>query len=132
MGVYTKVFGAGLLVALHYWYSSFLTMFIKNIIFHFSLCNLVPPTIMPFQFGGDSLEAGQMGQLNCIVLSGDTPLHFTWSFHGKASTTNKQTGVSTMKLGERSSMLMIESVSSEHSGTFCSKRSRQFVIFCRT
>lgn len=73
---------------------------------------------MPFQFGGDSLEAGQMGQLNCIVLAGDTPLHFTWSFHGKDSTTSKQTGVSTMKLGERSSMLMIDSVTSEHAGTY--------------
>ncbi|ODN02698.1 Hemicentin-1 [Orchesella cincta] len=78
----------------------------------------IPPSIMPFQFGGDSLEAGQMGQLNCIVISGDTPLHFTWSFHGKDSSTSKQSGVSTMKLGERSSMLMIDAVNSDHAGTY--------------
>lgn len=78
---------------------------------------------MPFQFGAESLEEGQMGQLNCIVSTGETPLIITWSFHGKQSSTKSQKGVSTMKVGERSSLLIIDSVNSEHSGTYtCNAR----------
>lgn len=78
----------------------------------------VPPTILPFTFGNDAVEAGQMGQLSCVVISGDSPLQITWSFHGHGSTTRAQKGVSTLKVGERSSLLVIDSITSEHSGTY--------------
>lgn len=78
---------------------------------------------MPFAFGSDTIEAGEMAQLQCIVSSGDAPIHITWSFHSKDSSTRKQTGVSTMKVGERSSLLIIDSVTSEHVGTYtCSAK----------
>jgi hypothetical protein len=59
-----------------------------------------------------------MVQLNCIVSSGDSPLQITWTFHGVDTAKLKQTGVTTMKVGERSSLLIIDSVSSEHVGTY--------------
>lgn len=76
------------------------------------------PNILPFTFGNDAVQAGDMGQLQCIVSSGDAPLHITWSFHGKDSSTNKQKGVSTVKFGERSSLLVIDRLTSEHSGIY--------------
>lgn len=78
----------------------------------------VPPNIVPFTFGSDTIEAGEMAQLQCIVSSGDPPLQITWAFHGKDSSTMKQKGVSTVKFGERSSLLVIDSVNSEHVGTY--------------
>lgn len=70
------------------------------------------------------MSAGNMGQLQCIVTEGDTPLQITWTFHGTTDTsTNSQSGVSTMKLGQKSSVLMIESVTSEHTGNYtCTAR----------
>ena len=59
-----------------------------------------------------------MAQLNCIVATGDTPLHITWSFHGKDSSTRSQAGVNVMKVGAKGSILSIESVTSDHSGNY--------------
>jgi len=75
---------------------------------------------MPFGYGDDeTLSAGDMVQLNCIVSSGDSPLTITWSFHGGSDTTKlTQTGVTTMKVGERSSLLIIDSINSEHVGQY--------------
>lgn len=74
------------------------------------------PEIAPFDFGDATLNAGEAAQTQCIALKGDTPLNFTWTFHGDGMTF--QTGVVTASVGLRSSVLMIESVSPNHAGTY--------------
>lgn len=109
--------------------SNFISSLLTQIIYSF----VVPPNIVPFAFGSDTIEAGEMAQLQCIVSLGDAPIQITWSFHGKDSSTTKQTGVSTMKLGGRSSVLIIDSVSSLNVGTytFCKECCRKHIIFYR-
>jgi hypothetical protein len=68
----------------------------------------VAPEIAPFDFGDTTLNAGDAAQAQCMALKGDTPLNFTWTFHGDATTF--QTGVVTASVGQRSSVLMIDSV----------------------
>lgn len=47
----------------------------------------------------------------------------TWAFHGFGSTRSTPQGVQTTKFGAKSSILMIESVTSEHSGNYtCTAR----------
>ena len=86
--------------------------------------NAVPPVILPFRFTEESyMNEGNMAQVNCIVPEGDTPLQITWAFHGLDTSPKSQSGVSTMKLGQKSSVLMIDSVTSEHSGNYtCTAR----------
>lgn len=86
-------------------------------------CIQVAPEIAPFDFGDSALNAGQAAQTQCIVLKGDTPLNFTWTFHGDATTF--QTGVVTASVGQRSSVLMIDSVTPNHAGTYtCTARNQ--------
>ena len=87
-------------------------------------CKLqVGPKIVDFNFGSESLLSGTSAQVQCFVSEGDTPLQITWAFHGTDMTTRTQSGVSTMKLGQKSSVLMIDSVTSEHAGNYtCTAR----------
>jgi len=80
----------------------------------------VPPKILAFSFGDgdDILRAGDSAQVQCRVYQGDTPVKITWTFHGEENPHNKQTGFEIIKIGEKSSILMIDSLSSENSGNY--------------
>ena len=78
----------------------------------------MPPSIAPFSFGDAPLDAGALAQVQCVVTFGDLPVEITWTFHGSDATKRSQTGVSIMKVGSKSSLLIIESVSTENSGNY--------------
>lgn len=81
------------------------------------------PKIVAFSFGEEELRAGSPAQVQCFVIEGDTPIQISWTFQGDTMTSRSQSGVSTMKLGQKSSVLMIESVTSEHAGNYtCTAR----------
>lgn len=85
----------------------------------------VPPKIVPFGSGDDDQpNFGDAVQLTCLVATGDPPLQLTWSFHGAADSSKKnQEGVSFMKVGTKSSLLIIESLQAHHSGNYtCSAK----------
>ena len=64
-----------------------------------------------------------MAQLSCFVAVGDNPVTISWVFHGPDSSTANQNGVSVVKMGPRSSSLIIESLTAEHSGNYtCTAR----------
>lgn len=95
----------------------------RILLFYFRVTDQVAPEIAPFDFGDSTLNAGEAAQTQCIALKGDTPLNFTWTFHGDTSTF--QTGVVTASVGQRSSALMIDSVSPNHAGTYtCTVRNQ--------
>jgi len=83
----------------------------------------VPPKVYPFHFPADSLNAGESLQLQCSLASGDVPIQITWSFHGSDTATTTQEGVSIMKLGSKSSVLMVDSLKSSHSGNYTCRAS---------
>jgi len=82
------------------------------------LVKIVPPAIAPFSFGDSALDAGASIQVGCVVSFGDLPLTISWSFHGVESSKRTQTDITTMKLGTRGSVLMIESINLENSGLY--------------
>ena len=76
----------------------------------------VRPKIAPFSFGDDEFASGEHVQVSCIVSEGDLPVDISWTFHGLKETS--MMGISTTKLGPRSSILQIEAVAAGHSGDY--------------
>ncbi|XP_047472710.1 Down syndrome cell adhesion molecule-like protein Dscam2 isoform X9 [Penaeus chinensis] len=74
-----------------------------------------PPRIRPFSFDGE-IRSGKDTQIVCFVSDGDTPLKIRWYFHGQE--VSHHMGVTTVKLGSRSSILSIEHVTHGHSGVY--------------
>ena len=74
-----------------------------------------PPRIKAFNFEED-IHSGKDIQIVCYVIDGDTPLTIRWYFHGRE--VGHSMGVTTMKLGTRSSILNIESVTHGHTGVY--------------
>nr|XP_027238254.1 Down syndrome cell adhesion molecule-like protein Dscam2 [Penaeus vannamei] len=74
-----------------------------------------PPRIRPFSFEGE-IRSGKDTQIVCFVSDGDTPLKIRWYFHGQE--VSHHMGVTTVKLGSRSSILSIEHVTHGHSGVY--------------
>ena len=54
--------------------------------------------------------------LLCSVVMGDAPFSFTWSLHGDIVHT--EPGLTTNQIGERASMLTIDSIGHRHSGKY--------------
>lgn len=75
-----------------------------------------PPQILPFSFGKDVINQGQLGQLVCTILQGDEPISIKWSVQGEDLGPGPD--LTTSQLGSRTSILMISSVSYRHSGTY--------------
>jgi len=76
----------------------------------------VVPSITPFSFGESAVNAGQIVQQNCVVLTGDDPLSISWTFNGADASSSA--GIYVLKIGSRTSILTIESVRSYHSGNY--------------
>lgn len=73
------------------------------------------PHIVPFYLD-DVIYSGESVQLQCHVSKGDLPLHISWNFHGQELSSHL--GITTMRAGDRTSLLSISSVTSRHSGNF--------------
>jgi len=55
---------------------------------------------------------------------GDSPITLSWIFYGSDSSTKSHSGVRTLKVAERTSILTITNVTQEHIGSFtCTARS---------
>lgn len=76
---------------------------------------LVLPHIIPFDVE-EEVNTGDSVQLNCHVSKGDRPLKITWNFHGEELSSHM--GITTTKVGDRSSILTIVSVMAAHSGNY--------------
>jgi hypothetical protein len=71
---------------------------------------------MPFSFGDSPIFAGQSAQVSCFVTEGDQPLKITWTLSSNIDI--NRLGISTTKLGSKTSVLSIDYVDSQHSGTY--------------
>lgn len=75
----------------------------------------VPPRIIPFSFE-EHIRAGSLVQVICVVGEGDPPINIRWTLHGEE--VRHGMGIFTQRVGERTSILSINSVGSEHRGSY--------------
>lgn len=77
---------------------------------------LVSPRIIPFYFEENPLQSGQYAQINCLVAEGDLPIEITWTLNDKSIDSFAE--ISVAKVGKRSTILTIESVSYTSAGNY--------------
>ena len=82
----------------------------------FIILHLEPPSLLPFTFGNAAVNEGEPRQLICSVIKGDLPLQISWSLQGEDL--GRSPDVITSQLGDKATLLMISSVSYEHSGIY--------------
>ena len=91
-------------------------------------CLLEPPSIIPFSFGSEEVNEGDMAQLACFVSRGDEPLRISWSLKGDII--SSEPTMTTTMIGTRTSMLMISRVGYRHSGTYtCTATNKAGSVF---
>lgn len=75
----------------------------------------VPPRIIPFHFE-KFIRAESFVQVTCTVSEGDSPIDIRWTLHGEE--VRPSSGIFTQRISERTSILSINSVGSEHRGSY--------------
>lgn len=81
-----------------------------------SHCFTVPPQILPFDFGEDTVNTGDFASLSCSVHKGDLPINITWLHNGKD--VGYTDGILVSKQGKKLGTLTIDSVQEYHSGNY--------------
>ncbi|XP_075974485.1 Down syndrome cell adhesion molecule 1 isoform X3 [Anticarsia gemmatalis] len=79
---------------------------------------MVPPLIMPFNFGEVPFNPGDTAVVNCVATKGDLPLDISWTFSSETVDSSLQRDITTMPLSPRASILTINSVSANHQGNY--------------
>lgn len=77
---------------------------------------LVPPKIMPIQAMTNLLREGMRAAISCQLLEGDLPVSFRWERNGKPVLGTGNEVI--RRIDEYSASLVIEHISSEHSGNY--------------
>uniref|UniRef100_A0A182NC81 Down syndrome cell adhesion molecule n=1 Tax=Anopheles dirus TaxID=7168 RepID=A0A182NC81_9DIPT len=84
---------------------------------------IVPPIILPFDFGEEPADVQSTTSVNCAVAKGDPPIEINWMFNGSKIFTSD--GILITKSGQKISFLSIESVQARHAGNYtCVARNR--------
>lgn len=97
--------------------TTFILLSIYFLDFNFTKFSLlVPPRISPFSFENNPMQAGQYVQVTCLVAEGDLPLEITWTLNDQSLESFPE--VSIAKLGKRSSVLTIESITYTNAGNY--------------
>lgn len=76
----------------------------------------VPPKIAHFDFGDEPSNFADSASVACLITTGDLPIEFKWLHNGRPI--HGMSGVTTVKLGNRNSVLNIESVTAKHAGKY--------------
>lgn len=77
---------------------------------------VVPPQIVPFEFGDESIDSGEIISVVCTVNKGDLPLNIMWKLNDQ-NVENIQ-GITVLRTNKRISQLSIDDVQASHSGTY--------------
>ncbi len=83
---------------------------------YWKYCVTEPPEIVPFSFGADAVNQGEMINIICSIRKGDNPMTITWSLKGDVVSSDP--ALTTTMLGTQASILTITSVGYRHSGTY--------------
>ncbi|XP_049817554.1 Down syndrome cell adhesion molecule-like protein Dscam2 [Aethina tumida] len=79
---------------------------------------IVPPKILPINPMTDLLREGMRAAITCQIMEGDLPLTFRWERNGKVVSNNAALGTLIRRIDEFSSSLIIDQVTSAHSGNY--------------
>lgn len=94
-------------------------------------CNYsVPPKIAPFDFGDEPSNFAESASVACLVITGDLPITFKWFFNDHP--VKEFAGITTVKLGNRNSVLNIDSVTGKHAGNYTCIASNEAASFSYT
>ena len=77
----------------------------------------VPPKILPIQAMTNLLREGMRAAISCQILEGDLPVTFRWERNGQPLPSPGLAAVA-RRLDEYSTSLVIERISSAHSGNY--------------
>jgi hypothetical protein len=78
----------------------------------------VPPQILPFEFGDEPANAGDMASVTCAVNKGDSPLNVSWTHDGQLLSKKNDMGIVITNINKKTSILNIDSVNGIHRGTY--------------
>lgn len=78
----------------------------------------MPPQILPFEFGDEPANAGDMASISCALSKGDQPLNISWVLNGQVIPKNNDMGIVLTVINKKTSILNIDSVSGIHRGTY--------------
>ncbi|XP_043064001.1 Down syndrome cell adhesion molecule-like protein Dscam2 isoform X5 [Drosophila ficusphila] len=95
---------------------------------------MVPPQVVPFDFGEETINMNDMVSATCTVNKGDTPLELYWTTAPDPTTgvgrLMSNDGILITKTTQRISMLSIESVHARHRANYtCVARNAAGVIY---
>jgi Immunoglobulin I-set domain len=71
---------------------------------------------MPFTFGDETINAGDVVSVQCTVTKGDSPISVSWFFNGTELKNSDDVMIS--KAGKKVISLTIESVRASHMGEY--------------
>lgn len=78
----------------------------------------MPPQILPFEFGEEPANAGDMASISCAISKGDQPLNISWYFNGQLLSRSNDLGIVIVNINKKTSILNIDSVNGVHRGTY--------------
>lgn len=81
---------------------------------------------MNFDFGDEPASFGESASVQCLLTSGDSPVSFKWLFNNRP--VSEVSGISTVKLGKKSSAMTIDSVSGKHAGNYTCQASNSAAV----
>ncbi|KAI4496436.1 hypothetical protein M0804_000246 [Polistes exclamans] len=85
----------------------------------------VAPQIIPFDFGDEPANWGELVSVTCSITKGDQPLDISWAFNGTPIDTSRGSDVVIGSTNRKNSVLTIESVAARHAGEYtCSASNR--------
>lgn len=84
----------------------------------------VAPKIIPFSFGDEAVMAGSATQVTCLASEGDLPMEVQWHFKG-SNVSSLGLGMSTTRVGSRTNLLVIDTVSPENGGIYTCRASNK-------
>lgn len=75
------------------------------------------PQILPFTFGDEPINAGEMTSVTCAVIKGDLPIEINWYLNEESIKSNERSFFIS-QTSKRTSMLNIESIHAKHAGAY--------------
>ena len=78
---------------------------------------LVAPHVLPFSFGNEVFNMGDVLSINCVVLKGDLPLNIQWSLDNE-TITSEVNGFTVIQLNSRTSYLSVDLLEAKHRGVY--------------
>ncbi|XP_058830703.1 cell adhesion molecule Dscam2 isoform X48 [Topomyia yanbarensis] len=86
---------------------------------------MVPPRILPFSFGEETLNSGESASVQCNVHSGDFPLKIRWYVNGLLIL---DPTITVTNIGKRLKVLSIDAVQGRHAGNYTCEASNQAAV----